>query len=196
MDDRLRLFLWLLGGAGFFGLLGALFGGLAGAVARKHGQTTGGLLGRTVADSLARVSDRKMSEVARAALVGATDGAFFLSLVGGISGAVVGYRGDVEPAVIAAVCCGVVLLAVAAVCLGLLAYGMVRAGVWAIGGVFAGAILFALVGHRLAGADGLFYGTTAGAFLGILLGLLTGPARRDRSKVPDEENDEEGERGA
>ncbi len=61
-DDKLRLFLWSLAGAGFLSLIGAAFGAIAGVVARKHGRQAGGLIGNAVAGAVARVSDHELSD--------------------------------------------------------------------------------------------------------------------------------------
>ena len=195
MDDRLRLFLWVAGGAGFFALLGALFGALAGAVTRKHGRAAGGFLGYSVAKSFERVRDEPLSDLAAGAIVGGTDGAFFLGLVGALAGAVAGHAGTVEPVAAVWVGCGAVLLAVGAAALGLLAYGIAWAGVWSLAGVCGGAVGGALLGDRLGSRDTLLYGTTAGALVGVLLGALTRLGKTSRT-APREPEDEEGDRGA
>ena len=45
MDDRLILSCWVISGTVFLGAIGALFGGLAGFMARLHGRTPGGFIG-------------------------------------------------------------------------------------------------------------------------------------------------------
>jgi hypothetical protein len=82
MEERIHLFLWLLGGASLFGLLGAAFGGLAGALARRSGSAIGGFVGPTVVASFERVSDRSFSHTVSGAVSGGTDGGLFLAAVG------------------------------------------------------------------------------------------------------------------
>jgi hypothetical protein len=173
MDERLRVFLWIVSGTGFFALLGALFGALVGVVTRKDGRAAGSFIGNAVADSLARVRDEPLSDLATGAIVGGSDGAFFLALLGGLAGAVAGYSGEVEPRVAVWVGCGAVLLAVAAAALGLLAHGIAWAGIWAVAGICGGAVGGAILGARLGSPDTILYGTTAGALLGLLVGVLT-----------------------
>jgi len=193
MDEKLRVFFWILGGAGFFALLGAGFGALTGAVTRLNGRAAGSVIGGAVAEGLARMSNRKFSDVTLGVLIGAVDGAFFLAILGGLAGAGAGYHGAVEPQLVVAVCCGAVLLAVGAASFGLLAYGLARAGVWALGGVFSGAILGAILGARLGNSDTLLYGTAVGALLGIFLGIATNPEslKAKRSSQQHDTEDEE-----
>jgi hypothetical protein len=82
MDERIHLFLWLLSGACLFGLLGAAFGGLAGALARRSGHAIGGLCGPTVVASFERISDQRFSSGAAGAVSGGTDGGLFLAGLG------------------------------------------------------------------------------------------------------------------
>jgi hypothetical protein len=87
MEERVHLFLWLLAGAGLFGLLGAGFGSLAGALARRSGHAIGGLVGPTVVASFERVSDRSFSPGSSGAVSGGTDGGLFLAALGlGVGG--------------------------------------------------------------------------------------------------------------
>lgn len=192
MDERLRFALWILGGAGFFGLLGALFGGVVGAVTWRDGRAAGGFLGMAVADAFDRVREHPLSPTARGTLVGVVDGAFFLAVLGAAAGAVAGRQIDLAPQVVVAVCSGAVLLVLAAIVFGLLASNLVRAGVWVVGGVCAAALVGAVLGGRIGGSDGILLGMSIGALLGFLFGLLTGTTGgRDRIRPPDEKHDGE-----
>jgi len=184
MDDRLTIAAWTLAGAGLFALLGAAFGAVAGALAWAHGKAAGGYVGRAFAEALDRVRDEPLSPTAKGAVIGGTDGAAFLAVVGGILGAVLGYRGDVPPQVGAYVVLAGVALALAAGLFGLTAYGLLRAGVWALGAILAGAIAGALLGGRLAGRDGILYGILVGGLVGALPAVFRGGRRKRAPAEP------------
>jgi hypothetical protein len=93
MEERVHLFLWLLGGASLFGLLGAAFGGLAGALARRSGSAIGGFVGPMVVASFERVSGQSFSPTVSGALSGGTDGGLFLAAVGLAVGGYAYFRG-------------------------------------------------------------------------------------------------------
>jgi hypothetical protein len=186
MDDRIRLFLYALSGAGGFGLVGALFGGLAGAVFRASGRAAGGFLGATAVAALERVSGRELPRSARGALTGATDGAFFLAVVGSLVGLYAAYH-DGALSRVWVYAGAAALLALGAALFGGLAYLLVGMSVRAFnlillgmvagalaGAVFAGELVLraaAVVSVRLDAGDGAFYGALSGAVLG---GTLAG----------------------
>src|SRR4051794_15296663 len=74
LDDPLTLFAWTVGATLAFGLLGAVFGGLAGWISWRGGSASGTGLGRKVAGALARLFDQELSSTQRGALIGAVDG--------------------------------------------------------------------------------------------------------------------------
>src|SRR5438874_1529203 len=55
MDNRLSLVLWTLAGGFSFALVGGLFGGLASWLSWRGGNASGSIVGRRVADALARL---------------------------------------------------------------------------------------------------------------------------------------------
>jgi hypothetical protein len=177
MDDRLRIFLSAVSGAGLFGLLGAVFGATAGAMVRAGGRAAGGALGLAAARALVRVRGRELSEVATGAVVGAVDGATFLGAAGTVFGLVYGYSGEGRREMLLNLAMAVVLLAGAAAIFGTLASGLVRAGIWGVGAVFVAALGGAGLGARLAGLPGLFYGALIGLGLGTLAGVVRGTIR-------------------
>jgi hypothetical protein len=93
MEERIHLFLWLLGGASLFGFLGAAFGGLAGALARRSGSAIGGFVGPLVVASFERISDNPLSPGISGALSGGSDGLLFLATLGLAIGAYAYSRG-------------------------------------------------------------------------------------------------------
>jgi len=177
VDDRVRIFLCAVGGAGLFGLLGAVFGAAAGANLRAGGRAAGGWLGLAAARALERVRGRELPEVAAGAVVGGVDGVAFLGVVGTVFGLVYGYVGERHREMLLNLALAVGLLAVGAAVLGTMASGLVRAGVWGIGVVFVAALGGAALGARLAGVPGLFYGATIGFGVGALVGIVRGSAR-------------------
>jgi hypothetical protein len=178
MDDRIGLFLYLLAGAGIFGVVGALFGALARALALHHGQAAGGPLGQLVADAVRKVRDGELSPGAGAAISGAVEGACFLAVVGCLVGAVAGYQEEDRLRVLVYSSLGIIGLAAAATVFGVVAYGLLWVGVRVVLGVFLGGLGGALTGGWLDGADGILLGTLTGALCGTLGCLLTMPWRR------------------
>ena len=172
MDDRLGLFLWTLAGAFSFALLGGLFGGLAGWFGARHGSASGTLLGRKVADALARLLERELTETGRAAVVGGADGALFLGLIGTLIGLVAGQRGEEPAAWLVPAFAVLLLLVVGAAFFGLLAYGLVRLSVGSVLGVFLGGIGGALFTAHSIGAAHIVPGAVAGILLGVLVSCL------------------------
>src|SRR5262249_11055713 len=124
MDDRIRLFLYLLSGAGIFAVAGALFGALARALALRHGQAAGGLLGQIVADAVRKVYDNDLSPGAAAAISGAVEGAGFLALAGCIVGAIAGFQEEDRLQVLLYASLGMMGLVAAAMVFGVVAYGL------------------------------------------------------------------------
>jgi hypothetical protein len=172
MDERLTTLTWILVSGGGGGLLGALFGGLAGAVHWKNGNATGTGLGLGVARAFDRIAQREMKPGVKGAIVGGVDGLAFLGVVGIIVGAVVMYGGGQGKTVLLPMLLGLALLMGGAVLFGMLAWGILRAGVRSVASVFACGITGALLGAMTAGASGLLAGCVGGAVVGNVLALL------------------------
>lgn len=189
MDDRLRIFLCAVSGAGLFGLLGAVFGATAGATLRASGRAAGGALGLAAARALVRVRGQEMSEVATGAVVGGVDGVSFLGAAGTVFGLVYGCVGESQREMLLNLAMAVGLLALGAALFGTLAGGLVRAGVWGIGAVFVAALGGAAIGARLAGLPGLFYGAVVGLGVGALVGVVRGAIRPAEPPGDDEPPD-------
>src|SRR6266852_4670532 len=96
MDERMRIFFCVLAGAAGLGAVGAAFGALARVVFLASGKAAGSRIGAAAVRILANVFGMELSETARSAVSGGTDGACFLGLLGAVAGAVVGYRGPSE----------------------------------------------------------------------------------------------------
>src|SRR6266542_935634 len=171
MDNRLALLLWTLAGAFSFALLGGLFGGLAGWLSWRNGNASGSIVGRRVADALARLMEDEPSDGQKAALTGAADGVFFLGLIGTLIGLIAGHR-DEPPADWLLPAFGIlVLLLAGAVVFGALAYRMVSLRVPAVLGFFAGGMSGALVAAFEWGVEHIVPGAVIGILVGALIGL-------------------------
>jgi hypothetical protein len=177
MDDRVRLLLCALAGAGLFGLLGLVFGAAAGAAYRAGGRAAGGVLGLAAARALVRVRGRELSDALTGAVVGGVDGLTFLGTAGTVLGLAYGQASEAQRAVLLNVAMGTGLLAIGAVLFAGLASGLLRTGVWGVALVCVAALGGAGLGARLAGLPGMFYGTMIGLGLGTLGGLMQGILR-------------------
>jgi hypothetical protein len=167
MDDRARLFFLVLAGGLGFGVLGAAFGAVTGAVSWKNGRAAGTALGLGVARAFARLSEDEFSPAWKGALVGGTDGLAFLGVVGTAIGYLAGREG-VGWRVLPTAFLAAVLLAAGAIALGLLAYVLLAGGSRAVAGLFVGGALGAVGGLAVARLDGLVVGAVAGAAVGAL----------------------------
>ncbi len=176
-------------GAGLFGAVGALFGSVAGALARLNDRPTGALLGNAVAGALGRLTGKSFSPLVTGLIVGATDGALFLAVVGFSVGA---YVKSADPAAhfeqLLPPLAVTVGLAIATFLLGALAYVLTWGGSRAVGvlfGLVAGAIVGAVLA-RGAVAHGLLVGVLGGGLLGVLAAVFSGPAgpREDEAARP------------
>jgi len=168
------LLLWTVGGAGFLSLVGALFGAVAGLLARANGSAPGGIIGSRVLRAVERVLDTELTPPQAGALVGACDGASFLGAVGCFLGLAVGHAGWFSTETLLVICLGTMILAAAAAHFGLLAYGFLRAGLRAVGVSCAGAVAGVFIGAWLLGALGIFIGGEVGALGGLLIAILSG----------------------
>src|SRR5438552_974629 len=171
MDERTRLFLWVLAGGGSFSFLGASFGALTGAMTWKNGRAGGTALGFAVARAFARAAGAELPPVRKGALVGGTDGLVFLGLIGTVIGFIAGARHPSEWATLRPLLFGATLLVAGAAFFGVLAYAIVAGGVRAIAALFVGAILGALIGHAFGALSGLLIGAISGAVVGTAVAL-------------------------
>src|SRR6266542_1137043 len=166
MEDRFRLFLYALSGAGGFALVGAAFGGVAGAVFRAAGRAATGFLGATVLAAVERVAGRELPRAAAGAFTGAADGAFFLGVVGSLVGLYAAGRG-LDLSWVWAWTGATALLALGAVLFGGLAYSATAMGARAFQvlllGMIAGAAAGALGGGDLVRAAAALAGLKPGA---------------------------------
>src|SRR4051794_17999579 len=91
MDERVRLFAWIAGSGGFFGLLGAGFGAVTGLVYWRSGRAAGTAVGLRVARAFERVEGQELSRSSRGAIVGAVDGFLFMAVLGVLLGTIAGH---------------------------------------------------------------------------------------------------------
>jgi hypothetical protein len=174
MDERLRIFLWMVSGGGLGAVLGGAFGGLTGVLYAQSGGAAGTALGRRVADAFARAGERELSLVQRAAIVGVADGFLFLGVVGIVAGALVATVGHADPRWLGAAALSSTLLVGGAAFFGMLAYGIVRRGVWAVLYASAGGLLGAILASFSMGVDNCLFGAIPGLFAGLMLSLAGG----------------------
>jgi hypothetical protein len=172
MDPQLQTFARVLACGGFFGLLGAAFGGLVGHLAWKRGRPAGSFAGLALARALARVSRQEHSAGTTGLLVGGTDGLLFLGLIGTALG-LLAARGYVGWTALSQAAFALLVLAGTAVLFGAIASGILYAGARAIAGVFAGGMLGAASGAMLARADGVVLGALGGIIAGTVIGVTS-----------------------
>src|SRR5439155_469372 len=150
MDDRLILSCWVISGAVFLGAIGALFGGLAGFMARLHGRTPGGFIGWRVLRAVERALRRDLSPLQAGILIGAVDGASFLGVVGALLGLLAGKADWFPNSVLLALFLGIAVVAGLAVAFGMSAYLFARGGVVLLGTACAGCLTGMYLGAMLA----------------------------------------------
>jgi hypothetical protein len=173
MDAQLRTFAWLVGSGAFLALVGGVFGAVSGATYWRSDRSSGTVFGLTVARAFARAGGGEMSRGTQGAIVGAVDGIVFLGITGTVVGALLASRGGRADTTFLVPAAGaVVALAASAALFGLLAYSMIRVGVWSVAAVFVAGTLGAAGGAYLHGLTGLFLGAVGGLFVGTGLGLL------------------------
>lgn len=186
MDDRLRIFIWILGSGGSLALLGAAFGAIVGYIHVSNGGGAGTTFGLTVARAVENAAGKELSSTRKGAIIGAADGFLFLGVLGVLFGAFQGYRGTPpgEFMDLAAVLGG---LMVGAVADGLMAYALVRVGARAVAGLCAGALVVGLPAAFLGGPHGLIVGLVLGGVVGALLSLWSTSARPHFTPPPRDE---------
>lgn len=177
MNDRLGVFLWTFGGGLAFAVVGAAFGGLTGGVNARHGRTGGTVIGRRIARAIEGLFRRPLSEFQRGVLVGATDGAIFLGLVGIVLG-LIADRADYDPeAWLVPIFLILVGAAVLAAIFGMIAFGMSSRGWQSLGGVVFGGLAGMLVAILCIGRDHLVPSAVCGMVLGAII-VFSRPRKR------------------
>ncbi len=182
MDEKLRLLVWIVGGGGFFGLLGTGFGALAGSMHWQAGRASGTALALRLALALLGPRKEEMSPALRGAVVGGVDGFLFLFVMGLILGAF-GARTGVALTTAGVVVLSALLLVGGALFFGGLAYCLCRSEMPGVAGMFGGASVGGTLGYSLASATGLLVGVLGGATLGAL-GILAGQRFTPRKEPP------------
>ena len=171
MDDRLSLLLWTLGGAFSFALIGGVFGGLAGWLSWRGGNASGSIVGRRVANALARLMEGEPTEGQRAVLTGAADGALFLGLIGTLIGLLAGQHDQPPSTWLLPAFGSLVLLSAGAVLFGALACGLVSLRLRAVLGFFVGGLSGALFAAFEWGVEHIVPGAAVGIVVGALVSL-------------------------
>jgi hypothetical protein len=172
MDEIWLTMAFVLGCGGYGAALGAAFGAVAGAVYWGSGRAAGTGLGQRVVSAFENAGGRSLPRLTRGVLVGATDGFLFLGVVGTALGLTFAYTGDPDAAVLVPLAVGGVLVAVAAVVFGVLAYAVVRNGDWAVIGLFLGGVAGAFTAALLLGAERLLWGVVPGLIAGTWASFL------------------------
>src|SRR5947209_6464913 len=112
-EDRLRIVLCTFLGAFLFAVIGAAFGGLAGALGWATGKASGGALGKRVAAALTRFTGKDFSPTVTGAIVGGSEGAIVLGVLGAIAGGLAGHWDKVGFLLQAALALGLLTLGAA-----------------------------------------------------------------------------------
>jgi len=173
MDDRFVLFCWAVGGGVFLGVVGALFGGLAGLMARLHDRSPGGFLGWRVLRAVESVLHREISPVPAGVLVGAVDGAAFLGTVGVLLGLLAAKTDLLPPTALLAIFLGIGMIAALAAAFGGTAYLFARGGIRLFSAVCVGGVLGICTGMEIADSEGVMVGAPLGLLLGFVIGWIT-----------------------
>lgn len=183
MDERTHTFLLLLGFSAYGGFLGAAFGASAGYVYWASGRASGTAVALAVARALARVAGSTPPRARQGAIVGAVDGFLFLGLTALIVGFLLHRFAEVGDHVFAMIGLGGLVLSVAALVLGVLAYCMARAGVRGLAISLPLAILSACAGLIVAGWAGYMVGIPGGLMLGTLILFICRDSAQPRTVV-------------
>lgn len=175
MEDRVSLFLFVLAGIAGFGLVGVVFGGLAGGVAQLNGVAGAAFVGRLVVDALNRVRTTPLDDFTAAVLRGSVDGGGFLGAVGAVVAfALAAVAGEPGSLLVGVLFSAAALAGVAAL-FGLLSYALSQArGTLLVGVVCISSLAGAVTGAAvLRNEAGILPGTAVGAVVGLVAGTLT-----------------------
>jgi len=167
MDERLRICLWMIGGGILGSVLGSAFGVLTAALYERSGGAAGTGLARRVAEAFLDNALHPPSPTGRAALVGATDGFFFLGILGLIGGAILGMSGRSVNELLVPILIGSLLLVGGAIFFGTLAYALTHRGARFLYGAVGG-----IIGCWLAGS---MFGSVYGGG-GFVVGMMLAQA--------------------
>ncbi len=123
MDERLRICLWMLGGAGLGCVLGGAIGALTAARNARRSGTAGTRLARNMVGNLLRSGDRQPSPTL-VALIGSPTGIFYLGFLGLIFGVNLGRYGQTVQETWLPIVMGSILLIGSAIFFGVVAYAL------------------------------------------------------------------------
>lgn len=168
MDERLRICVWIVGGGGFGGVMGGVFGALAATMYARSGGTAGTRMARNVVDRFLQAGESQPSPTVRAALIGTTDGFFFMGCFGLIAGALLGLTGRPAGELLVPALVGSVILVGGAIFFGTMAYALTYRTAEILYAV-VGSILGSILAATLLGPDFGPFGHVPGLCFGLLL---------------------------
>jgi hypothetical protein len=151
----------MVGGGILGAALGGAFGALTAALYARSGGAAGTGLARRVAEAIFDTALHPPSPTGRAALVGATDGFFFLGILGLAGGAFLGMSGRSANELLVPILMGSLLLIGGAIFFGTLAYALTYRGARFLYGAVGGIICWWLAGSLFGweyGAGGFVFG--------------------------------------
>jgi hypothetical protein len=172
VDERLIVACWIVAGGIFLGGIGALFGGLAGYVARLHERSPGGFVGRRALRGIERGLQRKLSPRAAGFVIGAFDGASFLGAIGVVLGWLAGKAEWLSYGTTMVIFGALAVVAALAVVFGMAAYIFTRGGIVVFGTACIGGLAGIYVGAWMAETGGIVIGAWAGLLLGFAVGWI------------------------
>ena len=172
MNESFLVFAWTLGGLIAFGLIGAIFGGVAGWLHWRSGHAGGTVLAHKIAGALSHLTEEGMSRTQRGTVIGCVDGALFLGSFGLLVGLLAGLRGDAPREWLLPLFEITLLLMGLAFSFGMLALGIVRLGLRAVVPLSVGGMSGAVLAGRWAGVAHVAPGAVAGLALGVLAALF------------------------
>jgi len=177
LDQRLIVIFWSAGSGIFLASIGALFGGFAGYVARRHGRSPGGFVGWRILRSVERMSKQELSPHLAGFVIGAFDGAAFLGTLGVGFGFLIGRTEWLALGHLGPILYTFALVAALAAVVGMAAYAFANGGIVIFGSACVGGLAGVYAGALVGEAAGILIGAWIGLILGFLVGWL---GRRSR----------------
>jgi hypothetical protein len=177
MGDQQAMFLCILASGSFGALLGGTFGAVVGAITWLSGRAAGTILGFRMARAYESAAESELAPGPKGALIGATDGAFFLGSTGVLVGAGVASRTSAAWEVLEPTAGAAVMLVGACIVFGMMALALARNGTDAVVPLFGASVTGAVVGLHLGRANGLFLGLVLGLVAGTAIAFVRGPRR-------------------
>jgi hypothetical protein len=186
MDERTALYLSILGGSGYFAVLGSLFGSLVGWIHSGQGYQSGTAVGLAVARAYDRLAPKGLSDTVRGMVTGGSDGLVIGAGFGLVLSLLAARYAPEGWQYLLTIGWGSAILAMAALALGLLAGLLTSLGTHAVAGLFFGGVLGGLLGLTWRGTDGLMVGVASGSVGGVLLIWAMVPRQNPSSRCDEE----------